>query len=158
MNDQQKKRLSQTTDLAKVMVNTYNNELLLAGLLNEQGANRINSGARQELTAILKLFKSTIRRIESCFTPEFLKTVKEQLTDENLTLQTDGAMDSFLKLSVSDRDFIEGVMNEMITASSKKDAEKQQQIQGRVNLYYQTHNAPLPAVNSLLITAKSMIR
>lgn len=158
MNEQQKSRLSQTTDMAKVMVNTYNNELLLSGLLNEQGVNRINSGARQELTAIHKNIKSQISRLESCFTPEFLKTVKEQLTDENLTLQTDGAMDSFLKLSVSDRDFIEGVMNEMITASSQKDTEKQEQIQARVKLYYETHNAPLPVVNSILITAKSMIR
>lgn len=158
MNDHQKKRLSQTTDMAKIMTNMYNNDLLLTSLLNEVGQNRIQQGARQKLGFIHKAGKSQIRELESCFSPEFLAIVKEQLTDENLVLQTDGAMDSFLKLSVSDRDFIEGVMNEMITASHKKDAEKQAQIAARVQLYYLLHNAPISAVNSVLITAKSLAR
>lgn len=158
MNAQQKQRLSQTTDMAKVMTNMYNNNLLLTSLLNESGENRIQKGARQKLSFIHKLTKSQIKELESCFSPEFLEIVKEQLTDENVTLQTDGAMDSFLKLDLQSRDFIEGAMNEMLHALAKKDTEKQQQIKARIQLYYLTHEASEATINNLLITAKSLLR
>lgn len=158
MHTKDKKRLSQTVDLAKVMTNIYNNDLLLSGLLNETGKHRINTAARFELVNIHKTTKSQITRLERCFTPEYLNIIKAQLTDNNIVLQTDGAVDSFLKLSVNNRNFVEELMSEDITASVSNDKEKSEQILLRMELYDLLKNASKATINTLLVTAKGLVK
>lgn len=157
MTEKQKKRLSQTTDMAKIMTNIYNNDLLLTSVLNEVGESRIHQSTRHKLGFIRKIGKTQIRELESCFSPEFLSVLKEQLTDENITLQTDGAMDLFLRLDLQSRDFVEGVMNEILHATASGDKAKQAQLRLRIELYYLLHEASEATLNTLLITAKSLV-
>jgi hypothetical protein len=143
-------RLDQTLSLAKVLVNIYNNEMLLDALLNEIGEHRISQYARQKVGFITKTTKSQKREIESCFSTEYLAIVKKELTDENLVLQTDGAVDMFLKLPVKFRDFVENTLEDLQLENETTTA--------RLALFEASKTLPLASINNLLINAKSSIR